>query len=113
MPVNASTFRLVAGGLVLVLIAAVAGIIVLAALHDATPTILENLATGALTALAALLVSPHGDEPTPVTISDEPVQVTSKPKKGRRKKGEDVGYVSVWAVVLIVLVALVVIGVLR
>lgn len=87
MTVNASTFRLVAGGLVLMLVMLVAAISVLAGLHDDIPTILENLATGALTALAALLVSPHSDEPTPVSVVDQPVAVTDAPKKstGRRR----------------------------
>lgn len=87
MTVNPSTFKLVAGVLGVALLGLIAAISVLAGLHDDIPRILENLATGALTALAALLVSPHGDDPTPVTIADEPVQVTTTPAKRHAPRG--------------------------
>lgn len=109
MTVTSATFRLVAGVLGLALLGLIAAISVLAALHDEVPTILENLATGSLTALAALLVSPHSsDDPVPVHVTDQPVAVTDKPRRTtrRRRPRGDTGLTAVGLVVLVVVVLL-------
>lgn len=58
---NAKLSTLVAGGLLLFGLVALVGIIALAALGQQVPGVLENLASGALGAFAALLARVGGD----------------------------------------------------
>lgn len=72
---NASTIRLVICGLAAVLLLAVVGIIVLAALEVAVPDVLSNIAVGALTALGAMLARGGAEDVRVVNDDAEPVPV--------------------------------------
>lgn len=61
---------IVAGGLVGILLLTVTGIIVLAGLDKPSPSVLDNLASGALGALAALLAR-VGTEPQAVQVVND------------------------------------------
>ncbi len=65
---------IVAGSLAGVLILCVTAIAVLAGLEREAPSVLENLAAGALGALAALLARVGSGEPEPVTVVNTPAQ---------------------------------------
>ena len=67
---NARLSLIVAGGLVLFGLIALAGVIVLPATGTEVPGVLENLASGALGALAALLARVGGDEPQKVQVTN-------------------------------------------
>lgn len=58
---NTTSLRFVIAALTAVLLLAVAGIIYLTARGLATPDVLQNIAVGALTALAGILVRPTSD----------------------------------------------------
>lgn len=69
---NARLSLIVAGGLVLFGLIALAGVIVLPVVGAEVPGVLENLASGALGALAALLARVGGDEPQKVQVTNQP-----------------------------------------
>lgn len=71
---NARLSMIVAGGLVLFGLIALAGVIVLPVVGADVPGVLENLASGALGALAALLARVGGDEPQDVRITNRPAE---------------------------------------
>lgn len=81
MTVDPRTFRLAVTFLGIALLACIAGIVTLSALHDAIPDVLATIAGVVGGALAGLFIAPHPSEPTPVTVVDQPVAVTDAPVK--------------------------------
>lgn len=112
MTVDPSTFRLAVAFLGFALLACIAGIVTLSALHDTIPDVLATLAGVVGGALAGLFVTPHSSEPTPVTVIDQPVRVTdaapTKKTAARRRRG-DGGY-STAALIVAVFIVLVAFG---
>jgi hypothetical protein len=108
--IDPKTFRLAVVFLGFAFLACIVGIIVLAGLHDAIPSALDTLPGVAGGALAGLFVTPHNDEPTPVTTApDHPLEVTPAPPNRRRAR--DGGFylleLLVWLVVAAIVVAVI------
>lgn len=97
---------IVAGSLAGVLLLCVAAIAVLAGLDKATPGVLENLAAGALGALAALLARVGGD-----TQSVEVVNSASQPVPVTDDRG-DIPVVEALLIVVLLLIVLAIFGLL-
>lgn len=81
MTVDPSTFRLAVTFLGIALLACIAGIVTLSALHDTIPDVLATIAGVVGGALAGLFITPHSGEPTPVSVVDQPVAVTDGPAR--------------------------------
>jgi hypothetical protein len=81
MTVDAKTFRLAVAFLGFALLCCIGGIVTLSALHDTIPDVLATIAGVVGGALAGLFVTPHPNEPTPVTVTNQPVAVTDAPAK--------------------------------
>lgn len=101
---NSRLSAIVAGSLAGVLLLCVAAIAVLAGMDKNSPGVLENLAAGALGALAALLARVGGTEDVRV-VNDPHEAVPVDPDTGAVSLGEAV------LVALLVLVLLLILGV--
>lgn len=79
MKIDAATFRLVVGGLVLALLFDLAGLLACALIGTDAPGEFSDLLQALVPSLLALLVSSHSEDPVPVTVTDQPVTVTDAP----------------------------------
>lgn len=109
------TVRAVVIGLIVIVVAGLAGIIALTATGHSIPDVLQNVTVGALTSLGTLLAKTN-TEVQPVHVVDQPVATTDVPtpaKRGRRGSAGHMDGVAVVIIAVVVVALLILFGVLR
>lgn len=86
MKIDAATFRLVVGGLLLLAFFDLAALLTCALLSVEAPSEFADLIKVLVPSLLALLVSSHSEEPVPVTVADQPVAVAESGADSPRKR---------------------------